>query len=450
MTIQPKLDRLKSQLLTSGLQIKDNPLFQVINQLIDSTRQLQDSFEEDILTINNNITNLTVIGNKSSRLIAPLAVNAEEESTFFIPGIESLALPWSVKKGGTGLTSYAKGDIIYASAIDVLDKLTIGSVNASILQVSTDVPSWTIYSMPVGPISAGDVLYGGGTNTVSNLALGTAGKVFRSTGSFPAWSSFNISDTFAQGDIIIASSTNTLIALADIATGNALISGGVLTVPSWGKIGLTTHVTGTLPLGNGGTGSTSFTAGSIIFSNGTILTQDNSNLFWDDTNNRLGIGLVTPAVSLHISADPASAGAEILRIESISATEDAALRFRIPAVQSWLMGIDQSDSNKFKISSSELGTAGHDRLVINTSGNVGIGTMSPSSKLHIEGTSGWIIQDEQNTDPTITELDANDSVAIYNKNNKLVFAYNNAGTITYLTIPLDAATTTWTQSTSAP
>ena len=36
-----KLDRLKSQLMTSGLQQKDNSLFQVINQLIDALRQFE-------------------------------------------------------------------------------------------------------------------------------------------------------------------------------------------------------------------------------------------------------------------------------------------------------------------------------------------------------------------------------------------------------------------------
>jgi len=49
----------------------------------------------------------------------------------------------------------------------------------------------------------------------------------------------------------------------------------------------------TIGLGYGGTGNTSFTNGSIVFSNGTILTEDNSNFFWDDTNNRLGIGTST-------------------------------------------------------------------------------------------------------------------------------------------------------------
>lgn len=57
---------------------------------------------------------------------------------------------------------------------------------------------------------------------------------------------------------------------------------------------------GTLSVGNGGTGATSFTTGSIPFSNGTILTEDNANLFWDDTNNRLGVGSTTPYATLSV------------------------------------------------------------------------------------------------------------------------------------------------------
>lgn len=65
--------------------------------------------------------------------------------------------------------------------------------------------------------------------------------------------------TYAVGDILYASASTTLSKLPDVATGNALISGGVTTAPSWGKIGLTTHVSGTLPVANGGTGVTAST-----------------------------------------------------------------------------------------------------------------------------------------------------------------------------------------------
>jgi len=60
--------------------------------------------------------------------------------------------------------------------------------------------------------------------------------------------------------------------------------------------------TGTLVMNRGGTGSSAFTAGSVVFSNGSILTQDNANLFYDATNHRLGIGTTSPAAMLDMEA----------------------------------------------------------------------------------------------------------------------------------------------------
>jgi hypothetical protein len=60
-------------------------------------------------------------------------------------------------------------------------------------------------------------------------------------------------------------------------------------------------------IGSGGTMSiggtvTSGTTGSVLFIGGSAaLTQDNANFFWDDTNNRLGIGNAAPAQALHVT-----------------------------------------------------------------------------------------------------------------------------------------------------
>jgi hypothetical protein len=85
---------------------------------------------------------------------------------------------------------------------------------------------------------------------------------------------------YTLGDLFYAASTSTFGRIADIAIGNALISGGVGAAPSFGKIGLTTHVSGILPSANGGTGinngsSTITIGGNIQFSgantfNGTL------------------------------------------------------------------------------------------------------------------------------------------------------------------------------------
>lgn len=108
--------------------------------------------------------------------------------------------------------------------------------------------------------------------------------------------------SYVTGDLLYASSASALARLADVATGNALISGGVGAAPSWGKIALTTHVSGVLPVANGGSGtSTQFTLGSVVFAGASgVYKEDNPNLFWDDTNNRLGIGTTSPDTRLHI------------------------------------------------------------------------------------------------------------------------------------------------------
>jgi hypothetical protein len=47
----------------------------------------------------------------------------------------------------------------------------------------------------------------------------------------------------------------------------------------------------------------SLTSGSVLFSNGTTIAQDNSQFFWDDTNNRLGIGTTNFVGSIKLAVN---------------------------------------------------------------------------------------------------------------------------------------------------
>jgi len=78
---------------------------------------------------------------------------------------------------------------------------------------------------------------------------------------------------YAVGDLLYASTTTALSKLADVATGNALLSGGVNLPPAYGKVGLATHVSGTLPVGNGGTGATTLASNNVLLGNGASAPQ---------------------------------------------------------------------------------------------------------------------------------------------------------------------------------
>jgi hypothetical protein len=178
--------------------------------------------------------------------------------------------------------------------------------------------------------------------------------------------------SYAIGDLLYADTTTSLAKLADIATGNALISGGVGVAPSWGKIGLTTHVTGTLPVANGGTGTaTAFTTGSIVFAGASgIYSQDNANLFWDDTNNRLGLGRSPTNYTLEVAGNGWVQGATQPSIYFGNTLSDyVAAYYDVSAKIGYFSADGAGTQLAFR-------TAATERVRIDASGNVAIGTTS--------------------------------------------------------------------------
>ena len=184
------------------------------------------------------------------------------------------AVPIPVIDGGTGLIVYAVGDLLYASATTTLAKLAVGAAG-KIIRSNGTLPVYSTFTIP-DTYAVGDLLYGSATNVLSALADVAAGSYLRSGGvtTAPVWSTLTLPNAATTGDILYASAANVLSMLADVATGNALISGGIGVAPAWGKIGLTTHVSGILPIANGGTNSsTALSGSSIVVSNGSALIQ---------------------------------------------------------------------------------------------------------------------------------------------------------------------------------
>jgi hypothetical protein len=211
--------------------------------------------------------------------------------------IISLTGTVAATNGGTGTSTVTTGDLLYGSATNTWSKLAVGSAYKSLIVNAggTNV-EWNAVPLnqsaavsgALGPLNGGtgqsayalgDILYSSATDTLSRLAGNTTTtKQFLSqtgTGSAsadPSWASLSASDiqsgtlvaarggtgfgSYAVGDLLYADTSSTLAKLPDVATGNALISGGLTTAPLWGKIGLSTHVSGTLPIANGGTNAT--------------------------------------------------------------------------------------------------------------------------------------------------------------------------------------------------
>ena len=108
-------------------------------------------------------------------------------------------------------------------------------------------------------------LTNGTVTSVAALTLGTTGTDLSST---------------------VANSTSTPVITLNVPTASAT-NRGALSAADWS----TFNNKFTLP---------PLTSGSVLFSNGTTIAQDNTNLFWDNTNKRLGIGTASPSQSLTI------------------------------------------------------------------------------------------------------------------------------------------------------
>jgi hypothetical protein len=138
--------------------------------------------------------------------------------------------------------------------------------------------------------------------------------------------------------------------------------------------------------------TTALTQGSVPFIGASgALSQDNANLFFDDTNNRLGINTNSPTTALDVF------GSGIIGRINGTSTNNAFLGFASAGSNKWSIGNVQSD-HRFRIY-SEANTS--ELVSVLQTGEFGIGIANPTTKLHIDGGASALI----------ANLDANVSVA---------------------------------------
>ena len=117
--------------------------------------------------------------------------------------------------------------------------------------------------------------------------------------------------------------------------------------------------------------------------NNDVIIQSNGStkVTVDGQNSRVGIGETSPDTLLHLTSNASSSQGIKIENTSGSTNGDAILQFTTPSISTTL-GIDGTGTDVFKISNgTALGT--NDVLTINSSNNVGIGTVTPARKLHV-------------------------------------------------------------------
>jgi trimeric autotransporter adhesin len=195
-------------------------------------------------------------------------------------GAVTLAGTLGPTSGGTGLSTYTTGDILYASATNTLSKLAAGT-NGYILTLAAGVPSWAsppssmVYpgaGIPNSTGSAWGTSYSTtGSGTVVALAtspsfttpiLGTPQSGNFSTGTF-TWPTFN------QNTTGTAANVTGVVAIANGGTGQTTASAAFNALSP-----ITT--TGDLILGNGTNSATRLAIGT----NGYILTSNGTTASW--------------------------------------------------------------------------------------------------------------------------------------------------------------------------
>jgi len=244
--------------------------------------------------------------------------------------------------GGTGISSFTAGEILYASGTTTLAQLA-GNTTTTVKYLTqtgtgsaSAAPTWTALAASAttdttnaSNISSGTLpsarvsgsytgITGVGTLTAGTWNASVIGAAYGGTGL----------SSYTVGDIVYATGTTTIGKLADIAAGNVLLSGGVGVEPQYGKVALTTHVSGVLPVANGGTGQTTASGAinaltpSQTGNSGNYLTTNGSVVSWaavPSPNN----GTLTMAVSGTGLSGSASFTADQAGASSFTVTSNA-------------------------------------------------------------------------------------------------------------------------------
>lgn len=198
--------------------------------------------------------------------------------------------------GASGVTSFSAGSTGFSPSVAATGNVTLtgfllpGSGGTGLQGFGSQ--NQALYSTSASTLTAG---------TLPTAAGGTGLTTFTS----PNQALYSTSSSvLVAGTLPVAAGGTGATALTGYVKGagtSALTASATIPV---------TDLTGAIGVANGGTGTTTaFTTGAVVFAGASgVYSQDPTQLFWDATNNRLGIGNASPTQTLTVTGNSISSG----------------------------------------------------------------------------------------------------------------------------------------------
>lgn len=171
----------------------------------------------DAVTITTGGANTVVVPNGKSMMLRATSAGVEEAMTH--QASLTLGTALGATSGGTGQSSYAVGDLLYASSTTALSKLTVGAANA-VLTSSGTAPQWTatlgVASGGTGATTLTGYVKGNGTGAMTASANVPVADL---TGTLPVANGGTGQTTAATAfDALKQAATDTYVGAVELAT----------------------------------------------------------------------------------------------------------------------------------------------------------------------------------------------------------------------------------------